>query len=107
MSFLFSSQNVFAQYCSSASAPLVGELGDFKPGTSCCSTVPARDAYPMTYNKMIYFMPIVSSGQACAISTYIQEIPPPRIKSLLRGSKEKPLSHLILSTNVKTYNKLF
>lgn len=52
-------------------------------------------------------MPIVSSGQACAISTYIQEIPPPRIKSLLRGSKEKPLSHLILSTNVKTYNKLF
>jgi len=44
MSFLFSSQNVFAQYHSSVSAPLVGELGDFKPGTSCCFAIPARDA---------------------------------------------------------------
>lgn len=77
MPFLFSSQNAFGRYCRSASAPLVGEWGDFKPGTSCCSTVPARDAQTMTCNKILYFTPVVSSGPPCAIPTHTQKIPPP------------------------------
>lgn len=53
---------------------------------------------------MIYFTPVVSSGPPCAIPPPSQETSPPRVERLLRGSTEKPLSHLFPSANAKTYN---
>lgn len=53
---------------------------------------------------MIYFTPVVSSGPPCAIPPPSQETSPPRVERLLRGSTEKPPSHLFPSANAKTYN---
>lgn len=61
MSFLFISLNIFAQDHSSASAPLVGELGDFKPGTSR-STCKGCSAHGLYITKWYILLQLFSSG---------------------------------------------
>lgn len=64
-----------------------------------CSTCKGCSAHDLQWNDIFY--------PRCFISSHHRQTPPAWTKSLLRGSAEKPLSHLILSTNAETCNKLF